>query len=96
MYKTETAANAEDTRRGGAGSSRKVTFDQGDVPGWETEASPSLQGQLYSDGTQKKDTIVSLLTDDSNNTYLQVTNAWEGTTGGGVIVELEKQFTFLL
>ena len=90
MYKTETAANAEDTRRGGAGSSRKVTFDQGDVPGWETEASPSLQGQLYSDGTQKKDTIVSLLTDDSNNTYLQVTNAWEGQTSGGVASRTRK------
>ena len=75
MYKTETTPNAEDTRRGGVVQVEKLLLAAGDVPGWETEASPSLQGQLYSDGTQKKDTIVSLLTDDSNNTYLQVTNA---------------------
>ena len=42
--------------------------------GWETEASPSLKGMLDSSGNQLKDTVVSLLTDDSNNTYLQVTN----------------------
>ena len=58
MYKTEAAAIAEDTRRGGAGVAHKLSFDQGDVPGWETEASPSLQGHLHSDGTQLKDTVV--------------------------------------
>ena len=70
MYKDEEAANAEDTRRGGASSSRKITFNQGDVL-VETEASPSLKGMLDSSGNQLKDTVVSLLTDDSNNTYLQ-------------------------
>ena len=90
MYKDEEAANAEDTRRGGAGSSRKVTFNQGDVPGWETEASPSLKGMLDSSGNQLKDTVVSLLTDDSNNTYLQVTNAWAGTAGAGASVSTRR------
>ena len=83
MYKDEAAAIAEDTSRGGAGVAHALTFDQGDVPGWETEASPSLKGHLHADGTQRKDTIVSLLTDASNNTYLQVTNAWKGSTKGG-------------
>ena len=51
--------------------SSKVTFGTGDVAVWETEANPSLQGQLYSDGTQKN-TIVSLLTQTiSNNAYKQ-------------------------
>ena len=40
MYKDEAAANAEDTRRGGAGSSRKITFNQGDVPGWIVTGKP--------------------------------------------------------
>ena len=83
MYKTEAAANAEDTRRGGAGASHKLIFDQGDVPGWETQ-SVALQGHLHADGTQRKDTQVSLLTDASSNTYLQVSNSWKGTTSGGV------------
>ena len=90
MYKTEAAAIAEDTRRGGAGAAHKLTFDQGDVPGWETEASPSLQGHLHTDGTQLKDTVVSQLIDDSGNTYLQVSNAWAGTTAGGVSSHARK------
>jgi hypothetical protein len=83
MYKTEASAIAEDTRRGGGGAAHKLTFDQGDVPGWETQ-SVALQGHKHADGTQRKDTQVSVLTDASNNTYLQVSNSWKGTTTGGV------------
>ena len=89
LYKTATAANAEDTRRGGQGVSHKLTFNQDDVPGYETQ-SVALQGWLHDDGTQRKDTQVSVLTDASNNTYLQVTNAWEGTTSGGASTRTRK------
>ena len=66
--------------------------------GWETEKlSPSLKGMLDSSGNQLKDTQVSLLTDDSNNTYLQVTNVGQVLLQVQIFqFQLEEPFIFLL
>ena len=84
----------EDTRRGGVVLVRRLLSIKVMSLCWGNRNKSSLKGMLDSSGNQLKDPVVSLLTDDSNNTYLQVTNVGQVLLVQVEQFQLEETFIF--